>query len=377
MEKIIKVSFIIVFFSIILIIGVGTLFNNDKVSNLEKRNLTTYPQINKKSIFSDKFYNDLTTAHSDQLQFRNYLVKGYFLFQFQRYYGDVVKGSDNQLYSSSMKTPDETYYKNLSKTIERLNEETKKISAKFIFLSIPRKDAYMKNELPKNYNSSYDIYKKQVETVKSALDNNIIFIDAYDVFSKSGTYNCYYSNDHHITPRCAYTLYNEINKYTNVTSYNLEDEFTIHKVILNGAFSRQLGQSVRGKLEDLYLTSNKKITYTRYEDGNLSKKKVYGKGNDYESAYMEGDNAYTVIDTNVNNDKRIMFVGSSFTNILEALAVPSYEKMVSVDYRHNKTGNSIEYYVKENNIDYVVFIPSQSNNAFQISRILEHLGLSK
>lgn len=377
MEKFIKVSFIIVFFSIILVIGVGTLFNNNKISDLEKRSLTTYPEVNKKSILSDRFYSDLTTAHSDQLQFRKYLVKGYFLFQFQRYYGDVVKGSDNQLYSSSMRNLDDEYYKELSETIVRLNEETKKISAKFIFLSIPRKDAYMRKELPKNYNSSYETYKRQVETVKDSLDDNIIFVDAYDVFSKSGIYNCYYSNDHHITPRCAYTLYNEINKYTGVTSYNLDDEFYVNKVILNGAFSRQLGQSVRGKMEDLYLTSKKKINYTRYENGVLSKKKVYGKGNDYESAYMDGDNAYTVIDTDVNNGKRIMFVGSSFTNILEALAVPSYEKVVSVDYRHNKTGNSIEYYVKENNIDYVVFIPSQSNNAFQISRILEHLGLSK
>lgn len=376
MERIIKISFLFVFFSIILVIGIGTLFNNDKVSTLEKRSLATYPKFDEKSIFSSKFYTDFIEAHSDQLEFRNYLVKGYFLFQFQRYYGDVVKGENNELYASSMKRPSDSYYKNLESAIKRVNREAEGLDAKFIFLSIPRKDAYMTNELPKSYNSSLDIYKKQVSIVKNTLKKNIIFIDAYDIFKESGIYNCYYSNDHHITPRCAYYLYKEIGNYTGVSSYELDDMFYINKVVVNGAFSRQIGQSVRGKPEDLYLTLKRKITYTRYENESISNKKVYGKGNDYESAYMEGDNAYTIVDTDVKNGKKIMFVGSSFTNILEAFSIPSYEKMVSIDYRHNKTGNSLSYYVKRNDIDYVIFIPSQSNNSFQISRIYEHLGLN-
>ena len=71
-----------------------------------------------------------------------------------------------------------------------------------------------------------------------------------------------------------------------------------------------------------------------------------------------------------------MFVGSSYTNILEALSVPSYNEMLSIDYRHNKTGNSIKYYVDKYDIDYVVFIPAQSNNSFQLSKIKLHLGIT-
>ena len=88
---------------------------------------------------------------------------------------------------------------------------------------------------------------------------------------------------------------------------------------------------------------------------------------------MGGDMAYTRIQTN-NDGKNIMFVGSSSTNILEALAIPSYNTMVSVDYRHNDTGNGIDYYVNKYDIDYVVFIPAQSNNAFSIERINLYLG---
>ena len=83
--------------------------------------------------------------------------------------------------------------------------------------------------------------------------------------------------------------------------------------------------------------------------------------------------AYTRIETN-KEGKNIMFVGSSFTNILEALSIPSYNRMVSIDYRHNKTGHDINYYVDKYDIDYVIFIPAQSNNAFSIPQMKLHLG---
>lgn len=374
MENKIKKIFVILFFLVLGFFMIVTLSNNEKASTIERRKLTTFPKFSISSIVSKKYYDTLTSAFNDQLALRKYLVKGYFLFNFQRYYGDAVIGKNKQLYSPSQKVPSGTYYKNLESVIGLVNDESEKIDAKFIFLSIPRKDAYMVNELPKNYNSSIDIYNKQVEVIKENLNDDIIFIDALEVFRRGNIYNCYYSNDHHITPRCAYLLYNEINKYTNTFSYDLDNEFNVKKTIVNGGYSRQLGQTVKSNPEDLYLVTKERINYIRYENGKLSKKSVFGKGNSYEDAYMEGDMAYTVIDTDKDFGENIMFVGSSYTNILEALSVPSYKKVVSVDYRHNKTGKSIGDYVKENDIDYVVFVPGQSTNAFSINQIKLHLG---
>ena len=89
---------------------------------------------------------------------------------------------------------------------------------------------------------------------------------------------------------------------------------------------------------------------------------------------MEGDNAFTRVINKNGNGKKILFVGSSYTNILEALAVLSYSEMLSIDYRHNKTGMSINDYVKKYDIDYVVFVPAQSNNSYSLGKIEEHLG---
>lgn len=375
-NKIIKIIFVSVFFLIIAFFMIATLLNNEKVSMLERRNLETFPKVTLKSLTTKDFYDDLTKAFNDQLELRNLLIKGYFLFQFQHYYGDAVIGSNNELYSPSQSNLSDAYYEKLKKEIIRVNKEAEKIDAKFIFLSIPRKDTYMTKELPKTYNSSLDNYQKQVETVKDNLSKDIIFIDAYEVFKDSDIYNCYYSNDHHITPRCAYALYDNINKYTNVNSYKLDDLFEVKQTVVNGAYNRQLGQSVKSKREDLYLVPKKNIKYERYENDKVSKKTIYGKGNTYEDSYMEGDNAFTRVVTD-KSGKSIMFVGSSYTNILEALAVPSYKQMISIDYRHNKTGNSIKYYVDKYDIDYVVFVPAQSNNSFSLDSIKLHLGLNE
>ena len=374
MRNKIKKVFVTMFIIILLFFMIMTLSNNNKYSAVERRKLTTFPKISITNFLSKNYYDTLTSAFSDQLALRKYLVKGYFLFNFQRYYGDAVKGSNNQLYSPSQTIPNNSYYKNLEKIFEKVNSEASKINAKFIFLSIPRKDAYMVEDLPKNYNSSLSIYQKQVNIAKQTLSSNITFIDAYEVFKDNNIYNCYYSNDHHITPRCAYLLLNEINKNTDVDTYLLEDTFEIKQTVVNGAYNRQLGQTVKSNPEDLYVVPKIDINYTRYENNKISNKKIYGTGNSYEDAYMEGDMAYTKIVTNNKNNKKIMYVGSSYTNILEALSLPSYEVVSSIDYRHNKTGKSINDYVIENNIDYVVFIPAQSNNSFSISQIKLHLG---
>ena len=373
--KKIKVIFVIVFLSIIVFFMIGTLSNNNQISEVERRELTTFPKVTFKNLLKKDFYDTLTSAFSDQLAFRNYLVKGYFLFNFQHYFGDAAIGDNNELYSAPLDEVYDGYYEELKNVVKIINKESEIMDAKFIFLSIPRKDAYMLKDLPKNYTSSLETYQNGIKIIKENLSDNIVLIDALDIFNENNIYNCYYSNDHHVTPRCAYILYKEINKYTEVSSYDLDDMFEIKKTIVNGAYNRQLGQSVKSNPEDLYLVlKDNNLSFTRYENNKLSNKKVYGSGTTYEDAYMEGDNAYTKIITNVNSNKKIMFVGSSYTNILEALSIPSYKEVVSIDYRHIKEKKSINEYVKENDIDYVIYIPAQSTNSLSVYSMLEHLG---
>ena len=380
--KYIKYSFCGIFIFLLFFMFFTTINNNKKVSSLEKRNLQTFPKISFESILNGTYMEDLTTAFSDQLEFRDYLVKGYFLFQFQRYNGDVVIGDNNELYSAYQRVGDITKVKeDVKESTLLINKVASEIDAKFIFLSIPRKDAVEKDNLPDSYISSSTIYEESIKVIKDNLSSNVTLIDAYELFNEDKLVNknnrYYYMQDHHITPKGAEILYKEILKTINderIIYYDLSN-YEVGKTIINGSFNNQIGQSVKPVLEELYIIPKVSLSYVRYEDEKISDLKIYDKSNTYEYSYMKGDHAYTVVDTNRSELPNILYVGSSFTNILEALSVPSFNKMVSIDYRHNTSGNGINYYVEKYDIDYVIFVPSQSNNAFSSSMIKTHLGL--
>lgn len=375
--KFIKISFIAIFICVISAFFVMTVNNDNEVSELEKRNLQTFPEFSIEKLAGEKYYNDLTTAFSDQLEFRDLLVKGYYIFQFQRYNGDVVIGENDELYAAYQRV-DEDYYEDLKTNAGYANDvatEVIEAGADFTFLSIPRKDAIETENLPDSYISSEDSYLKAVGLLDEILSADIKFIDAYDVFKANDDVRAYYTTDHHITPRAAFLLYHEILKACEMKDYPVEEHYDIEKTIINGSFNNQIGQSVKSKPEELSMVPHDELTYTRYENGEKSNMKVFQSRNTYEDSYMEGDHAYTVIDTGRDYLPNIMYVGSSFTNIMEAVTIRDFNLMVSIDYRHNETGTSIADYVKKHDIDHVIFVPSQSNDAFSKYKMKEHLGM--
>lgn len=374
--KYIKISFIAIFICAISAFFILTIDNDKEVSELEKRTLQTFPEFSIEKLASEEYYNDLTTAFSDQLEFRDMLVKGYYIFQFQRYNGDVVIGENDELYAAYQRV-DEDYYEDLRTNAGYANEVAAEVidaGADFTFLSIPRKDAIETENLPDSYISSEESYLKAIDILDEVLSDDIEFIDAYDVFKANDDVRAYYTTDHHITPRAAFMLYHEVLKACGMSDYPVEEYYDVEKTIINGSFNNQIGQSVKSKPEELSMVPHEETAYERSEDGEKSDLAVFQSRNTYEDSYMEGDHAYTVIDTDRDHLPNIMYVGSSFTNIMEAVTIRDFNLMVSIDYRHNETGTSIAEYVKKHDIDHVIFIPSQSNDAFSRIMMKKHLG---
>jgi len=272
---------------------------------------------------------------------------------------------------------DEDYYEDLRTNAGYANEVAAEVidaGADFTFLSIPRKDAIETENLPDSYISSEDSYLKAVDILDDILSDDIGFIDAYDVFKANDDVRAYYTTDHHITPRAAFLLYHEVLKACGMNDYPVEEYYDVEETIINGSFNNQIGQSVKSKPEELSMVPHEETAYERSEDGEKSDLAVFQSRNTYEDSYMEGDHAYTVIDTGREHLPNIMYVGSSFTNIMEAVTIRDFNLMVSIDYRHDETGTSIAEYVKKHDIDHVIFIPSQSNDAFSKTMMKKHLG---
>lgn len=374
----IKIGFISIFVCFVAAFFVMTINNDREVSSMEKRELQTFPEFSIGKLTNEDYYTELTAAFSDQLEYRDALVKGYYTLQLQGYNGDVVIGKNDELYAAYQSTDEDAYLDSLRYATEDVNAvaaEVNEAGAEFIFLSIPRKDAVETKNLPESYISSEGLYVKSIGVLKETLAENVDLIDAYEIFKKDSSIRYYYTTDHHITPRAAYALYHEILEYTTVSDYDIEKYYDIDKTIIKGSFNDQIGQSIKSKPEELSMTPNEAIDYIRYENGEESDLKVFQNSNNYEDCYMEGDHAYTVIDTGREQLPNIMYVGSSFTNIMEAISIRDFNLMVSIDYRDNKTGTYLAEYVKKHDIDYVVYIPSQSNDAFKYWNMIEHLGL--
>ena len=387
-EKTIKICFCTIVISIISVIGTLTLMNNNKISLKEGRELNLFPKVTLDNLMKDEFYTNYTKAFADQLEFREDFIKMYYLLNLQRYTGDVVKGSEDQLFLSPLIIPNkEKYIKNLKNAITKdMNSVAKEVvdaGSKFVFVSIPRKDVIMDKYLPASYLKGTEDYLEYIDIINEYKSGDVTFVDAYELFraNQAKHYDVYYQTDHHLNIRGAYYIFEEIisivNKDENkIKLGTLEDEYEIQGRVINGSYNRKIGQSVAGKNEELVLIpKNTTLKYTRKDNGETVDTPIFGDGNTYAVAYMGKDYAETVIDTNNDNAPNILYVGSSYTNVLEALSVYKFNKMISIDYRDNSTGKSIADYVKEYDIDYTIFICSQSTNALSVSAIKEHLGL--
>ena len=91
-----------------------------------------------------------------------------------------------------------------------------------------------------------------------------------------------------------------------------------------------------------------------------------------------GDNfGETIVKTDKEDLPSIYYCGSSFTNVLEAMSVPSFKNMYSTDLRFNDTEYTMMDYIDKFQPEYVVFISGQSTATFNASHIKTHLGLDK
>lgn len=387
-ERIIQISFCLIFIVIISVMGILTIMNDNKISLKEGRELNLFPEITLENLARNSFYTDYTNAFADQLAFREDLIKMYYLLNLQKYTGDVVKGTEDQLFLSPLIIPNkENYIKDLKNAINNdMNNVAKQVvkaGSKFIFISIPRKDVIMDKYLPDSYIRGTEDYLEYVEIIEQEKSSDVDFIDAYKLFktNQDKYYDVFYQTDHHLNIRGAYYIFEQIISRVNEEGHNiqigkLEDEYTIQSRVINGSYNRKIGQSVAGKNEELVLIpKNTNIQYTRQDNGEFVNTPIFGDGNTYAVAYMGKDYAETIIDTNNDDAPNILYVGTSYTNVLEALSVYKFNKMVSIDYRDNTTGKSIADYVKEYDIDYTIFICAQSTSSIAVSAMKEQLGI--
>lgn len=382
MQKV-RYVFIACFCCFIALIGLKTLENKNTKSTLEGRSLAQFPDLVYTKLTDTKYLNSISDAFSDQIAGRSKIVKGYYNLTanilHQEYIGDVVIGSESRLFSAPEVITDYEKWKQdavaCAKLINEQAEQVTKNGSVFIYINYPKKNVVETKYLPDFYPDERKDYQTFIKIMRENLSESVIFIDAYDIFTSQDEYDCYFITDHHANVRGQQMIYEKVmsiiqQKYPNVEIKTLED-YKIKKCQMVGAFNRKIGNVISAEKEELNLKPDGwKLEYKRN-----SKVKIFGKLNTYSSAFMGGDYACTEITTKKKDAPSVLICGSSFTNALEALMVPSVSEMVSLDYRHNKDKETVAEKAKEYGSDYVIFIPNQSDAHFSYETVKLHLGI--
>lgn len=398
--KQIQRCFIGVFLLFIAVIGFCTLDNDIATNPDEMRDYSRFPEMGSYSDVVDvEFLNKIDSAFSDQLEWRDSMVKSYYNLQVnvmnQSYVGSVVIGKDNVLFNGPIDVKNwNSYKKNIKKGAELINDvadKAKQYGTKLIVLDIPRRDISMSEYLPSYYPKLGDKYDECLDVQKEALSDDVYLIDAKELFEKNNTTgeNLYwYYNDHHINATGNDLILSEIIKIVNKDYPDVKqktlDDYEIENTQVYGALNRKIGLAASAPDEILWLEPDGwKVDYTRIDNGKESKKGVLNRVDEhgqrtYSVTYMGNNFGETVVETD-NDDKMpsIFYCGSSFSNALESLSVPSFKNMYSVDFRYNSTSNTLEDYIEKWKPEYVVLISGQSTATFNLKHLKTHLGINK
>lgn len=392
--KYIQIIFCTIVISFISIIGVCTLDNKTPSSEDEMRTYTMFPELDYSKLTDVEYLNQIGDAFTDQLEWRWNFVKGYFTLTkdilHQSRVGDIIIGKEQVLFNKPLEVKSwKSYKKNVKKAAELLNEvalEAAKYGTKMIVVDAPRRDVVLQNYTPSYYPDLSDKYEECLKIQKENLDPSIEVIDVKELFEKNnpeGDNRYWYYNDHHINCRGGELVLSEIIKivqkdYPQVKQKMLDD-YDITKRQVYGALNRKIGLTAKAPDEELNLTPKGwTMNYQRWDEGKQTDAPIFGEDtNTYSLSYMGDNFGETIVKTDKENLPSIYYCGSSFTNILEAMSVPSFQNMYSTDFRFNDTDAVMLDYIKKYKPEYVVFISGQSTATFNYKHVKMHLGLDK
>lgn len=392
--KYIQIIFCTIVIAFLGVIGICTLDNKSPSSEDEMRTYTMFPELDYKKLTDVNYLNQIGDAFTDQMEWRWQFVKGYFFLTKdvlrQSTVGDVVVGKDQVLFNKPLEIKNwKKYKRDVKKGAQLLNEaarEAAKYGTKMIVVDAPRRDISMKNYTPSYYPDLEEKYEECLEIQREELDDSIEVIDVKELFEKNnpeGDNRFWYYNDHHVNCRGGELVLSEIIKIVNKDYPQVKqktlDDYKIVKRQVYGALNRKIGLSAKAPDEELNLIPDGwTINYERWDDGKKTNHPIFGEDtNTYSLSYMGDNYGETIVKTDKKDLPSIYYCGSSFTNVLEAMSVPSFQNMYSTDLRFNDTDNTMLDYIKKFKPEYVVFVSGQSTATFNLKHIEMHLGLNK
>ncbi len=422
---------ITIYFSIFGIISIISWipFLRPSYSEVEKRELSKFPEFSIESLLNKEYFNGISLWFSDTFPFRDNLItlNGFIkeLYGISRttIYGSPDQGEEipdnadrfNNESSSGVYENNESNEKD-EKEVETDNLETKSLNGVLVvgnsayeYYSFVKSlaDRYITvlNKFTNKVGADYNVYdilvptsidimlpnnfrstintsdqKKAISYMFSAMDQNVNKIEIFDTLKSHKDEYLYFRTDHHWTALGAYYAYANLMNYKRENPIPVDD---FEKIIFNNYLGSFYSQT--GKKPELGNNPDQVIAYKTYNNAEMFFKDKNGQNIKWDiikdvsewstgikyNTFIGGDNPYTEITNHdIENDNSCVVIKESFGNAFVPFLIPHYKKVYVLDYRYYKESN-LQEFVKKNNCKDIIFINNMSatRNASLINRL--------
>lgn len=362
MKRFCELFIVVVFIIIIFAVPIASaLAPRTMYSVFENRNLAVRPGFSKKELMDGSYFKKWETYFSDHFIGRNQILASYVDLSLNVMKKPVVnditiQGETLLPYMNYGVLKPEALDKKVESAADelfKLSEHVRKNNGKLYYIGIPGQYSMLRHKYPYFLNNCDEsLTYTETQFFKALQERDISYLDMYEKFSKMGNFEDMYSKvDHHYNYLGAFETYQAIMDLLGGDLKRLNrDNLNFETVDLQfyGSRNRKLYTAFFSDEKLMYATPKAPISFTRLDNGKPVQANTFempSKGESYATygAYMGGDVAETIIQTNRPELPNILVFGDSFTNPLEGLLYYSFNEMRALDLRHYKDKTLYEY----------------------------------
>ncbi len=316
---------------IVLIFALFVVLPKNKVSENEKRNLSTAPEFSFKTVLNGSFEKDTETYLSDHFPFRNSFIalNSYFnLYTGRNGVNGIYKGRDGYLLNTPPKKT------NLNRNIEIIKEFTDNLSMPVRIVIIPPAGEILENKLPKNH-LEYSLLNELSDLKKYYKNNDRVNIFIPDNIFKNSSEQVYYKTDHHWTSQGAYETYKAlIDEAFDKSQFKIEKYDGFYGTTYSkGAFWGEPSECI----ELFTIPSNVSVTIQNGDKTDVYNDMLFREHLetfDKYRVFLDGNNEFTRIENKDLEDKKLLIIKDSYANTLAPFLSLHYNTIDMIDLRH-------------------------------------------
>lgn len=389
-----KIFFIVFIFIWIVLVVFNFIVPKVTFSEQENRYLAKIPSFSFEKLVSGEYQEDLDSYINDHFIFRNIWIKiksqqekllgktesnGVFIgkdgFLFEKFsYGTEEKANMenvanvvNKFVNNINGIGENVIVNNVENRSENNGESAVLSNIPVYFILVPNSIYINQDKLPDNAETpnQYEI----ITNFYKELDASVYKVNVTDTMTNNKDNYLYFKTDHHMTSNGAYLVYREFNNAKGISTLPLvsyEPQVVANDFLGTFDSKAQMVNQERDYIVSYRNENNtnlKEVIYDNEKTKSIYNEEYLSKKDKY-SFFLNGNNARVVVKTNVINNKKLLVVKDSYAHIMVQFLCNDYEEIHLIDPRYYR--EALSNYVKENDIDEVLFLYNVSNLATDV-----------